>query len=347
MRYLNAAGTWPSGNVRYYYRPKGEKGTPMPDLPIDHPDFRIAHAQAEKAHSRDGEGSLSMAIRAFLGSQDYARRSDATRAVWRRALDDLRSRYGVVPLAKITPKSIRIDLARLEPYPARNRLKVWRALMKWAVRTGRIDANPAREVESPEAPALTGWTPWTRDDFAVFREFWPLDTPQRLAFELMHLSCAAISDAVRLGPGMIEAGWLTYTRRKSGSAATCPMTADAPAWFEPDGLFLDAWQAQPSRHMTYMVTAEGRPRSHKAAASWFSAAATKAGLPNLSAHGIRKGRAAIFRENGATEDQRMAILGHETEAEARDYSRSADLKRIVNGFQPESPNRSNLVKLSR
>ncbi|WP_157771601.1 hypothetical protein [Thioclava nitratireducens] len=53
--------------------------------------------------------------------------------------------------------------------------------------------------------------------------------------------------------------------------------------------------------------------------------------PRKSAHGLRKLRAAIFRENGATKDQRMAILGHETAAEAEHYDKSADLKRVVKG----------------
>lgn len=41
----------------------------------------------------------------------------------------------------------------------------------------------------------------------------------------------------------------------------------------------------------------------------------------------------MFKENGATTDQRMAILGHETEAEATRYSKSADQRRIIEGTE--------------
>jgi len=41
------------------------------------------------------------------------------------------------------------------------------------------------------------------------------------------------------------------------------------------------------------------------------------------------GRAAIFKENGASLEQRLAWLGQETEEEARRYSRSADLKKML------------------
>jgi hypothetical protein len=37
----------------------------------------------------------------------------------------------------------------------------------------------------------------------------------------------------------------------------------------------------------------------------------------------------MFKENGATKEQRMAILGHETEHQADHYSKSADLRRVI------------------
>lgn len=39
---------------------------------------------------------------------------------------------------------------------------------------------------------------------------------------------------------------------------------------------------------------------------------------------IVKERAAMFKENIATSDQRMAVLDHGTEAEATHYAKSAD-----------------------
>ena len=84
--------------------------------------------------------------------------------------------------------------------------------------------------------------------------------------------------------------------------------------------------------MTFIATKGGRPRSEKAASQWFSKACRAAGLEDgKSADGLRKLRATMFRENGASQDQRMAILGHETSAEAEHYSKSADQKRVISG----------------
>ena len=49
LKHLNRSGTWPSGNPRYYFRPKGSKGVPMPDAPITDNTFISAYrAEAEK-----------------------------------------------------------------------------------------------------------------------------------------------------------------------------------------------------------------------------------------------------------------------------------------------------------
>jgi len=36
-------------------------------------------------------------------------------------------------------------------------------------------------------------------------------------------------------------------------------------------------------------------------------------------------------ENGATPEQRMAILGHDTTKQTQEYSKSADAKKIISG----------------
>ena len=328
LKHLNAAGHWPSGNVRFYYRPKGQKGVALPDLPPDHPDFLTAYARAAGNRVQIAPGSIAAGVVAFLASSMYQARSPATRANWRRAAEDIRQRYGVGRLVDLRPQHIRQDLAPRDPHPANNRLKVWRAMGRFWVDAGMIETDPARDVRKRETPDTGGRTAWTRDDVARFRAHWPIGSPQRLAFELLHRTCAAIGDACRLGPADIVDGWLTYQRAKSGSTAVVPMHT-APDWFEPcDTLARCIAAAAPTA--TFLATQSGAPRSPKAATQWFAAAARAAGVA-ATAHGIRKHRAAVFRENGATQDQRMAILGHESEAEARRYAKSADLRRVI-GF---------------
>ncbi|OAO02820.1 hypothetical protein A8B76_04880 [Roseovarius indicus] len=313
----------------------------MPDFPPDHPEFLRAYADAaarfdhrSSAGPRHGTGTIGAGIRAFLASDAFLSRAPSTREVWRRILEKIEADYSVGRMAELRPRHIRADLARLDPHPANNRLKVWRALGRFWVDAGLTETDPAEPVRPRLTPKSEGHAPWTRDDVAAFRARWPLETPQRLAFELIYWTGARRSDAVRLGPGMCDReGWLTYVQIKTGGKVAVPLTAPAPAYAEPDDHLSRTIAARPDRHMTWIVTAYGRPRSAKAFGSWFGDAARAAGIEGKTAHGLRKLRAAVMLENGATADQRMAWLGHESTSEAEHYSASADRRRIISGTE--------------
>lgn len=334
MRHLNQSGFWPSGNPRLYYRPKGRKGIPLPDAPTDSAAFRKAYSAAE-AGETPADGTLAHAIARFQKSPEFGQRAPSTRQMWMRSLDDFRKLYGSLPFDGIRTKHIKSDLAKFDPHPANNRMKAWKALFRWLEDIGAIEIDPARPIRKRRTEDTGGFTAWTREDFDTFRAHWGVETRERLAFEVYYRSCAATVDAVVLGPGMVSDGWLTYCRSKTGAPAVIPWSAEtAPDWFEWSD-DLEACLAHHPRHMTFLATAQGRTRSQKSASQWFSAACRAAGL-DLSAHGIRKGRATVFRENGATEDQRMAVLGHETQEEANAYSKSADLRRVIESSNSSS-----------
>ncbi|WP_020039712.1 tyrosine-type recombinase/integrase [Salipiger mucosus] len=318
----------------------------MPDADPDSAEFLRAYAEAlshlkgqPKAGERHVSGTISAGCRAYLASDEFLALAANTRNTRRRIVEKIETDYGRAILAELLPKHIRQDLAKLPPHPANARLKAWRGMCRFWLDAGLIDTDPAREVRRRAEPQSDGHRPWTRDDVAAFRAHWPVGTAQRLAFEVMHRTCASIADACRLGPGMVRDEWLTYRRGKSGSEAAIPMLG-GPAWFEPDEQLTRCLEVAP-KHMTWITTRSGAARSPKAAGQWFSRACTAAGLPHLSAHGIRKHRAAVFKENGAAPEQRMAILGHETEGETARYSRSAELRRVITGTEVDnSPDQS-------
>jgi integrase len=225
------------------------------------------------------------------------------------------------------PRHIRKELSRFEPHPANNRLKAWRGFTRWLVDVGRLDTDPAREVRKPKIPESDGFTAATWEDALAFRRHWPVGTGQRMALEVILRTGASIGDMCRLGSHMVEDGWLSYERGKSGSMAMIPWE-HPPAWARGDEL--DACLGG-HRHLLFLVTATGKPRSEKAAAAWFSHACTEAGLPHLSAQSFRKLKAARMKELGATPEQRMAILGHDTKAEASRDAKSADLRKVISG----------------
>ena len=337
LKHLNQSGFWPSGNPRWYYRPKGEKGIALPDAQKDSPEFLAAYVRlsgqnpAPKRRSYKA-GSIGAGVAMYLGSSAYLDMAPSTRSRWKSRCDDIREKYGAAHLKDLAARHIKKDLASFEGHAANNRLKVWRSLCAFWDEVGEIEINVALQVSKRKTAKSDGHTPWNREDFEAFREYWPIGTKQRLAFELMYRTCAAIGDACNLNRSMVDAsGWLTYERQKSKSTAMIPFLVPGPGWFEGTDDLAQCLAVEP-KHFTFLTTQHDKSRSEKGAASWFSKAAREAGLDTgKTAHGIRKGRAAIFKENGAQADQRMAILGHETEAEAMHYSKSADLRRTIEG----------------
>ncbi len=318
----------------------------MPDARKDSAEFLRAYVAASgKAPAAQPKsytkGSLGAGVTAYLGSSNFLRMADSTKERWRSRCDDIRQAYGSASLEKLTARNIKTDLAQFEGHSANNRLKVWRSLCHFWDQQGLVDTNVAKLVSMRETEKTNGFTAWTREDFAAFRSHWPIGSKERLAFELMYRTCAAIADTCRLTRAMVsDDGWLTYTRQKSKSTATAPFYIAGPEWFEATDDLQACLDAEP-QHIVFLTTQTGKARSPKSASQWFSKAATAAGLDSgKAAHGVRKGRAAMFKENGAAADKRMAILGHETEGEATRYAKSADLRRIIEGtenFQLSKP----------
>lgn len=333
LKGLAKSGHWPSGNPRLYFRRKGEKAVPLPDLPQDDPRFIAAWVAAIEAKPilpkrSPQKGTIASGVLAYRASQVFAELAPSTREYRNRILAKIETDYGTALMQDLEPRHIRADLRRHAPHAANHRLKVWRALCRFWVDQDMIEADPAKPVAKPALPASDGHVPWTRDDVAAFRGHWPVGTMQRLALELILHTGAAIGDAVRLGPGNIKHGWITYKRGKTGALATCPLD-HCPAWFEPSPHLKECIDAAP-RHMVFLSTASGHSRSVKAARQWFAQAARDAGVEK-SAHGVRKLRAIMMAEAGATTEERMAVMGHDTTAQTREYSKTADAQRVIMG----------------
>lgn len=320
-----------------YLRIPGQPRIAMPDAATNSPAFLRAHADAlaGKLQQKAGTwpaGSIGAAITAYLASDHYLTRAASTRAVWRRMLDDMSRRYGRGALAGLEPRHIRADLHRLTAHPANNRMKVWRALARWCVHAGLRDSDFTFGMVKRDTPRTDGHAPWTQDDAEKFRERWQIGTPQRLAFELMVHTGASRADVVRLGPGNVTRdGWLQYRRVKSDSLSVVPWTCPTPAWF-PASPHVLACVSKAPRALTWLCTARGLPRSAKAFGGWFASAARAAGIEGgKTAHGVRKLLAVTMAERGASPDQRMAILGHDTTTQTLHYSASADARAIISG----------------
>jgi hypothetical protein len=91
-----------------------------------------------------------------------------------------------------------------------------------------------------------------------------------------------------------------------------------------------ACDAMPKSHLTYIVTAYGKPRSKYGLGNDFAKWATDAGLPSrCRLHGLKKSGMRRLAEAGNTAHELMAISGHKTLSEVQRYTSAADRKRLA------------------
>jgi integrase len=128
-------------------------------------------------------------------------------------------------------------------------------------------------------------------------------------------------EVVRLGTQHVRKGHIKIERTHGSADVDIPMTLALQA----------ACDAMPKAHLTYIVTALGKPRSKYGLGNDFAKWATEAGLPaRCRLHGLKKGGLRRGAEAGMTTHELMAISGHKTLSEVQRYTSDADRKRLAN-----------------
>lgn len=320
-----------AGSIYYYHR---QTRIRLPD--INDPGFMRAFLAAE-----DGEavfdakpsimkkGSLSWWANDYMASPGFHRFSEAYQSLIRRHLKQICEKGSSVMLVDLREHHVRNDVYKLAPAVAAQRLKAWRSLC------GHAGVKVAETVARPKMAKSAGHLVWTQKHVDQYRSFWPLETPQRLAMEVLFWTGARISDAIRLGPSMIDAdGWLNFAQVKTGGEVSIPFDRAPPDISDGSDLaFLKTSIAAQETAETWICTRNLKARSAKAAPQWFSETAQKAGVAR-TAHGLRKARATVLAEAGATTHQIAAWTGHESLQEVEHYSKAAERRHVLSGHKP-------------
>lgn len=304
------------------------------DIPEDHPTFISAWSAEEATKSTPAakakSGTIAHGCEAYLASGEYRDLSEGYRPVIRRHVEAIKYAYGPAKMADLRTRHIDTDIDPLTPAVAKSRRKGWRKIVPFWYRKGWVATDMSLAAQSKKLKKSDGHKEWSQKDVDTFRAFWPVDTPQRHAMELLQWTGARASDAVRLGHGMIDQdGLLSFKQVKTRAMAYVP-------WFGP----AQGMEAQrqtllnyPTPHMVFLVTAHHKARSVKAFSQWFSKSATDAGLPELSAHGLRKYRMNQLAENSCSVLQMQSWVGHLTLSEVELYTRRVDRRRAFIGTE--------------
>jgi integrase len=320
------------GRVRHYFRREGLKAIPLPGV-FGSEEFMRAYQMAlmgasrsEAGANRTAPGSVDALVVSYYRSDAWLHGLDEeTRKTRRRVIEKFRERAGKFAVATIKRKNVEDMLHEIDGLSARRSwFKAIKPLLQHAVPTMLRD-DPTAGIPTPKLPKTKGHHSWTDAEIAEYRRKWPCGTQQRLVFEFALETVSRRGEVVRLGPQHVYAGrdgrpWIRIARIHGSDDVDIPVTPELQA----------AIDAMPKAHLTFIVTAYGRPRSKFGLGTDFAQWARAAGLPDhCRLHGLKKGGMRRAAEAEMTTHELMARSGHKTLAEVERYTKEANQKKLA------------------
>jgi integrase/recombinase XerD len=290
------------GNVRFYFRRKGQPKIRLHGFPGSE-EFMEAYHNAlanlpedrPRTVGRPTVGSFGHVCLAYYASPTFKRLDPSTRSWRRRALDSICEKHGHQPVTMMQPRHIRRlrDEKTEHPGAARNRLKALNALFRWAVEEELAPHDPTLGVK-PIAYVSKPHHSWTLEEVEQYECRHSVGTKARLALALLLYTSWRREDAPRLGPqhiyeaklpdGSIEKR-IKYRQAKNEDRKP----VDMDIRLQPElAAIIDA---TPSEHLTFLITAYGKPFTANGFGNRFKDWCRQANLPHCSAHGLRNATA--------------------------------------------------------
>jgi len=333
------------GTERLYFRRRmGEVKIRLREKPgtaefaAEYADARAraeASAASDEAHELRAPkvGTLRWLCAGYFGSAEFELLDPSTQRARRRILEgclaeqiapDARERFADFPIKRITGKALRVlrDRKANLPEAAIGRIKALRRLFSWAIDHDLIATDPSRDVKRL-THASAGHHSWTMEEVEQYEARHPVGSKARLALALLLYTGARRSDIVLLGRQHVKAGWIKFVAQKNQKRR--PVTVELPM---PPAL-ATIIEASMTGALTFLVTQYGKAFTAGGFGGWFRTRCDEAGLPQCSAHGLRKAGAARAAENGATAHELMAIFGWLSLKEAERYTAAAQRRRLA------------------
>jgi integrase len=317
------------GRAYYYLRRRGHPLVRLPGLPWS-PSFMAAY-EAALAGPRSAigggrikPGSVAAVIAEYFDSQTFfASKSAGTQRMRRGILERFRAAHGDRPFALLPPEWIEWLLDSKPPHAARSWLVTLRSLCAFALKRGYRRDDPTANIKQ-RAVKGDGFHTWTDDEIGRYEAYYPIGTKPRLAHALLFYTAQRRGDVVRMGRQHIretpEGPVLYVKQRKTGVELLIPIYPELRAVLD----------ATPSEHLTFLVTATGKPYGDNHFSESFREWCDAAGLPKrCSAHGLRKARCRWFAERGCSGNEIMSNSGHATMKELARYTAAADQARLA------------------
>jgi integrase len=320
------------GNIRLYVRVPGRRKVRI-KFPFGTDEFITAYNAAVSDHvaapRQAGEakpGSFRYLCVLYYSSPAFNRYDKSTQSWRRRALDAICEKHADKPVALLTSRHIRIlrDERADKPGAANQRLKALKALFAWACEEKPEIAprDPTWGVRKIKY-ATEGHHSWTDEEIKQYRNRHPISRKARLALDLLLYSGGRREDAVRLGPQHVRDGRVRFTQAKNEHRN--PIKVDIPLHPELAATIAGT----PSGHMTFLITAFGKPFTPAGFGNAMRDWCDQANLRHCTAHGLRKACATALAEAGATAHEIASVTGHQSLEEVERYTRAARKKKLA------------------
>lgn len=342
-----------SGKMFVYFRKKGQKDVRMRGTPYS-PEWLALYErlisgdtpQASEVLTAPKDGTFAWLSQQYFKSTEFQALDATTQRVRRQILQSCIDeptiaekpngpKMGAMPLARFGAKVVAVIRDRKKEFPeaANGRVKAIRAVFTWAARPeeGLIHTNPARDVQYRKSNNPGGFHTWTIEEVEQYEARHPIGTKARLGMALCLYTFQRRSDVHRIGPAHEKNGRLSFTQFK-GRNKENPVHMEIPIL--PDlRAILDNTN---TGDLVYLLNDLGKPFTAAGFGNKMRQWCDEAGLPNCTAHGLRKAACVRMAMNGATPHEIMAWSGHKTLKEVERYTREAEKRKLAMASQDKA-----------
>src|SRR5215207_4850244 len=212
------------GNVRLYFRRKGQAKIRLPGRPGSEEFTQVYRAALEgllppckpNPKKTTSAGTLKWQCEAYYGSAEFQQLDVSTRRVRRNLLDELCRSHGDKPSKLMEARHVRTirDGRADRPEAANALLKALRQVFSYAVDAELVDRNPTKDVPYLKSGSQ-GFHSWSPEELRQFEDEHLVGTKARLAFALLFETGQRRSDVIKFGRQHIRDGRISFTQHKN------------------------------------------------------------------------------------------------------------------------------------
>ncbi len=312
------------GKFYYSFRRNGSKRVRIPGAPgsaefVANYESALGMSTAEK---KLRPGSMGALVSLFYASTKFAGLDKkSTQRTYRRVLDNFCEEHGDKPVVLLEMRHLESIIAKKcdTPAAANQLLKRVKQVLDFGVKHGWIKTNPAKSVDKIKYSAKPIHT-WTEEQAAQFVKRHPPGSMAYLAFVIMSCTGVRRSDLIALGKSNVRGDRIVIESiEKNDEQLNVPIHP-----------LLATELSRIRGRFMFMVTEYGKPFASSASfGNWFRDRCNEAGLPDCSAHGLRKLIATRLAEAGASENAISAILAWRDNRQASHYTKAANKKKLA------------------